>query len=88
MAFEVAYLQWKVSCLDAVLACLEGVIDELEFSVEVIPLALEMVALVVKSTIVFDLHKRVPTLLVCHCFVECVEGGGQAHEEIVEPGGY
>jgi hypothetical protein len=88
MAFKVVYLIWKVSCLDAVSTCLEGVVDELEFSMEVIPLTLEVVALVIKSTIVFDLHKRVPTLLVCHCFAECVEGRGRAHEEIVEPGGY
>ena len=71
-----------------VLAHLEGVIDKLEFGVEVIPLTLEVAVLVVESTIVFNLCKRVPTLLVCHCFAECVEGRGWAREEIVEPGGY
>ena len=88
MAFKVAYLIWKASCLDAVLACLEGVVNKLELSVKVIPLTLEVAALVVESMIVFNLRKRVSTLLVCHCFVECVEGRGQACEEIVEPGGY
>ena len=55
---------------------------------EVIPLTLEVAALVVELMIVFDLHNRVPALLVHHCFAECVVGGGQAHEEILEPGGY
>ena len=88
MAFEVTYFIWKASCLDTVLACLEGVIDELKFSVKVVPLTLKVVLLVIKSTIAFDLHNRVSTLLVCHCFVECMVGRSQAHEEIVEPGGY
>ena len=88
MAFEVAYLTQKASCFNAVSACLEGVIDEFEFHVEVVPLTLKAAALVIKLTIVFDLCKRVPALLVHHCFVECVEGWGWAYEEIVEPGGY
>ena len=74
MAFKVVYLIWKASRLDVVVTCLEGVIDKLEFSVEVVPLALEAVALVVNLMIAFDLCKRVPALLVCHCFVEGVEG--------------
>ena len=82
------YLIWKVSCLDVVMACLKGVVDELKLGVEMISLALKAAALVVESMIAFDLYKRVPTLLVHHCFLECVEGRGQAHEEIVEPGGY
>ena len=55
---------------------------------EVVPLTLKVVALVIDLTIAFDLCKRVPALLVHHCFAECVEGRGWAHEEIVEPGGY
>ena len=69
-------------------ACLKGVIDKLELSMEVISLTLEVVVLVVESMIAFNLCRRVPTLLVHHCFVECVEGWGWAYEEIVEPGGY
>ena len=69
-------------------AHLKGVVDKLKLGMEVIPFALKAVALVIELTIVFDLCKRVPTLLVCHCFTECMKGGGQAHEEIVEPGGY
>ena len=88
IAFEVAYLIQKASCLDAMLARLKGVIDELKLGVEVISLALEAAALVVEPMIVFDLCKRVSTLLVHHCFAECMKGGGRACEEIVEPGGY
>jgi hypothetical protein len=87
VALEVAYLIWKVSCLDAVAACLKGVVDELELSVEMVPLTLEAVVLVIDLMIAFDLCKRVLALLVHHCFVKCVKGGGQACEEIVEPGG-
>ena len=88
MTLEVVYLIRKVSCLDAVSACLEGVVNKFELSVKVVPLALKMVALVIEPTIAFDLCNRVPALLVCHCFAECMVGGGWAREEIVEPGGY
>ena len=88
MAFKVVYLISKVSCLDAVTGHLKGVIDELELGMEVVPLTLEAAVLVIESTIAFNLRKRVPTLLVCHCFMKCVGGRGQAREEIVEPGGY
>ena len=88
MTFKVVYLIRKVSCLDAVSAHLKGVIDELELGVEVVPLAFEAAVLVIELMIVFNFRKRVPALLVCHCFAECVEGRGRAHEEIVEPGGY
>jgi hypothetical protein len=88
MVFEVAYLMWKVSCLNAVSAHLKGVVDEFELGVEVVPLILEAAVLVIESMIAFDLCNRVPGLLVHHCFVECMEGGGWAHKEIVEPGGY
>ena len=43
---------------------------------EVVPFTLEMVALIVDLTIVFDLYKRVPTLLVCHGFMEGCYGYG------------
>ena len=87
VTFKVVYLIWKASCFNVVSAHLEGVVDKLEFHVEVVPLTFEAAMLVVESTIMFDLCKRVPTLLVCHCFAECVKGRGQACEEIVEPGG-
>jgi hypothetical protein len=88
VALKVVYLIQKVSCFDAVAAHMEGVIDKLELGVVVVPLALKAAALVINLTIVFDLYKRVPALLVHHCFAECVEGRGWACEEIVEPGGY
>ena len=44
--------------------------------------------LVIDLMIVLDLCKRVVALLVCHGFVEGMEGRGWAHEEIVEPGGH
>ena len=86
--FKVAYLIWKVSCLNVVLACLKGVVDKLELSVKMVPLTLKVMALVVELMIAFDLCNRVPALLVHHCFVEGAVGRGQACEEIVEPGGY
>ena len=55
---------------------------------EMVPLTLEVAALVIDPMIVFNLCKRVPALLVYHCFAEGVKGGGQAYEEIEEPGGY
>ena len=55
---------------------------------EVVPLTFEAAVLVIDPMIAFDLCKRVPALLIYHCFTEGVEGRGQAHEEIVEPGGY
>ena len=76
VALEVAYLIWKVSCLDAVAACLKGVVDELELSVEMVSLTLEAVVLVIDLMIAFDLCKRVLALLVHHCSVKCVKGGG------------
>jgi hypothetical protein len=88
MAFEVAYLIWKVFYLKTLTACLEWVVDELELSVNVIPLWLEKAVLVIDLMIVLDLCKRVAALLVCHGFVEGMEGRGWAHEEIVEPGGH
>jgi hypothetical protein len=56
--------------------------------VEVVPLTFEAAVLVINLMIAFDLCKRVPALLIHHCFTEGVEGRGQAHEEIVELGGY
>ena len=55
---------------------------------EVVPLTLKVVALIIDPMIVFDLCKKVPALLVHHCFAEGVEGRSWACEEIVEPGGY
>ena len=44
--------------------------------------------LVIDLMIVLDLCKRVAALLVCHGFVEGMEGRGWAREEIVELGGH
>ena len=84
-ALKVAYLSWKASCFEAVAACLECIIGELKFSMDVIPFRLEVAVLVVNPTIVFDLCKRVPALLVCHSFVEGMKCGTRTYEQVVEP---
>ena len=88
MAFEVAYLIWKASCLEMVMACLECIVDKFELSMDVVPFGLKVVVLVVDLTIVLDLCKRVSALSVHHDFAEGVEGRGWAHVEIIEPGGH
>ena len=87
MAFEVVYLIWKACCFKVMAACPEHIIGELELGMDVIPLRLKVAALVVDPMIAFNLYKRVPALLVCHCFVKGVKGGTRTCKEIVEPGG-